>query len=549
MDFFRRDFLKLAGAGVAGATATTLQVGATSRVHPIGAREGASKLDGRGGTWDVKNFGARGDGTTIDTPAINRAIAAANAAGGGRVHFSAGTYVCYSIRMLSHVVLYLEAGATILAASTPIDGTTTGGYDAAESNAPWEDFQDFGHNHWHNSLIWGENLHDIGILGPGLIWGKGLSRGWSTEVPLAESPGVGNKAIALKNCHNVLLRDFAMLEGGHFAILTTGVDNLMIDNLKIDTNRDGMDIDCCRNVRITNCSVNSPWDDGICPKSSFALGYARATENMTISNCYVTATYKMGTLLDGTYQKFAVDDRAVPRIGRIKCGTESNGGFKNIAISNCIFEGCEGLALESEDGALAEDISVTNITMRDCVSSPLFLRLGSRMRGPQGVAVGQLRRILISNVVCSNSAARFGSILTGIPGHAIEDVKLSDIFIEHQGGGTQQQAAIQPRELKAHYPDPNMFGTMPAQGFFLRHMRNVELCHIEIASQQPDARPVFVLEDVDGASFFRVQRPRNAGGPMFVLKHVKEFSVAMSYGFGGRGVPDTRFEQTSASTL
>ena len=92
----------------------------------------------------------------------------------------------------------------------------------------------------------------------------------------AEQAGVGNKAIALKNCRNVLLRDFSILKGGHFGLLLTGVDNLTIDNLTIDTDRDGMDIDCCQNVRVSNCTVNSPWDDGICPKSSYALGYARA---------------------------------------------------------------------------------------------------------------------------------------------------------------------------------------------------------------------------------------------------------------------------------
>ena len=114
---------------------------------------------------------------------------------------------------------------------------------------------------------------------------------------------MGNKAIALKNCRNVTLRDFSMLAGGWFAILATGVDNLTMDNLKIDTNRDGIDIDCCRNVHISNCSVNSPWDDAICPKSSFALGYPRATENVTIGNCYLTGDYQLGAMLDGTFKR------------------------------------------------------------------------------------------------------------------------------------------------------------------------------------------------------------------------------------------------------
>ena len=114
--------------------------------------------------------------------------------------------------------------------------------------------------------------------------------------------GLGNKAIGLKLCRNVVLRDFSILNGGHFAILATGVDNLTIDNLKVDTNRDGFDIDSCRNVRISNCSVNSPNDDAIVLKSSFALGFARATENVTITNCLVSG-YDIGSLLDATYKK------------------------------------------------------------------------------------------------------------------------------------------------------------------------------------------------------------------------------------------------------
>ena len=137
---------------------------------------------------------------------------------------------------------------------------------------------------------------------------------------------MGNKSIALKNCRNVVLRDFSILKGGHFGLLLTGVDNLTIDNLKIDTDRDGMDLDCCRNARVSNCSINSPWDDAICPKSSFALGYARASENISITNCCVTGNYELGSMLDGTFKKFDPGFR-VPRTGRIKFGTESNGGF------------------------------------------------------------------------------------------------------------------------------------------------------------------------------------------------------------------------------
>jgi len=133
------------------------------------------------GILNVKAFGAAGDDHTIDSPAINRAIDAAAGAGGGTVYFPAGTYASYSIHLKSHVCLYLDQGATILAASTPLEGTTSGGYDAAEPQGAWEPYQDFGHNHWHNSLLWGEDIRDVAILGPGLIWGKGLSRGFPTR--------------------------------------------------------------------------------------------------------------------------------------------------------------------------------------------------------------------------------------------------------------------------------------------------------------------------------------------------------------------------------
>ncbi|WP_158749798.1 glycoside hydrolase family 28 protein [Acidobacterium sp. S8] len=526
MEQLRRDLLKYATVGAAGIIAP-LKLGAQPASHlPSGA------------IYDVRAFGATGDGKTIDSPAINRAIDAAAAAGGGTVVFTAGSYNSFSIRLKSNVALRLLQGSTIVAADTPANGND--GYDAAESNVPWENYQDYGHNHWHNSLIWGEGLHDITIDGPGLIWGKGLSRGWSKEQPLAESSRIGNKAIALKNCRNIILRDFSVLKGGHFGILATGVDNLTIDNLKIDTDRDGMDIDCCKNVRVSNCTVNSPWDDAICPKSSYALGYARATENVTITNCYVTGCYELGTVLDGTFKKFPPDAH-VPRTGRIKCGTESNGGFKNITVSNCVFEGCNGIALESEDGALLEDIAFTNITMRDISESPIFIRLGSRMRGPQGVPIGDCRRIILSNIVSYNSASKYAAIISGIPDHPITDMKVSNVYLHHQGGGTAEMAAMQPPESEAGYPDPHMFGPMPAHGFFIRHVNNIELINVEIASATPDARPAFVLDSVTDADFFRIKVPADSHQQAFRLKNTTNFRV-----FGSPKIKDKVLETATS---
>jgi polygalacturonase len=517
----RREFFRRAGAGVTGA-ALGVTVGAGT---PAAAQPAAS---GRGG-FSVRDFGAKGDGQTIDTQAVNRAIEAAAGTGGGTVVFPAGTYACFSIHLASSVELHLERGATILAA----EGAQ---YDAAEPNEPWEPYQDYGHNHWHNSLLWGEGLHDVSITGAGLIHGQGLSRGWGAG-PKAEDPGVGNKAIALKNCRNVLLRDFAILQGGHFGILATGVDNLTIDNLTIDTNRDGMDIDCCRNVRVSNCSVNSPWDDGICLKSSYALGYARATENVTIANCYLAGYWVLGSVVDGTWKKYGPGDH-VYGTGRIKFGTESNGGFINIAIANCVFEGCQGLALETVDGALLEDVSITNITMRNIISSPIFLRLGARLRGPkESTKVGALRRVQIGNIVCWNTAGKYCSVLSGIPGAAIEDVSLHDVLIVSEGGGTAEQAAIKLAEDETKYPEPSMFGATPAWGFFVRHLKGLAMSNIQLRTENADARPAIILDDVDGARFFNLQAQTSGGGPVFSLRQVENFAIRYCEPVGDANLP------------
>jgi polygalacturonase len=572
----RRDLLRVGSLGMASAALPALASAASKDKTPTSAAPIV---------FDVRQFGATGDGKTLDTDAVNRAIAAAAAAGGGTVVFPAGIYLCFSIHLKSYVHLYLDAGATILAAESPKPGETTGynggTYDAAEPNTAWDAYQDYGHNHWHNSLLWAEDMHDFSITGPGLIYGKGLSfgagpgrppgaerRGFGPERPAgtpppadrpafnparmargdypmyqAEQPGVGNKAIALKNCRNVLLRDFSILKGGHFALLLTGVDNLTIDNLTLDTDRDGMDIDCCQNVRVSNCTVNSPWDDGICPKSSYALGYARPTRNVTIANCFVTGCYQLGTVLDGTWKKFPEGAHAYGT-GRIKCGTESNGGFINITITGCVFEGCQGYALETVDGALLEDIAITNTTMRDLISPPLFMRLGARLRGPKDTTkVGTLKRVVVSNLVCHNAPMRVTSILSGIPNYPIEDVKLSNIYIENLGGATADAAAIKPPEKEDSYPEPGMFGQMPSLGFFLRHMRNVEMSHVELAALAPDARPAFYLQDVERADFFSITAPRAAAGN-FALNGVKDLRIGWS-----RAAADTVLDAADSKTV
>ncbi|HEV2645022.1 MAG TPA: glycosyl hydrolase family 28-related protein [Acidobacteriaceae bacterium] len=533
----RRDILKYSFLAIASTA-----IGYAAPTHNHHPHHPATAATTPEAFFNVRTYGATGDGKTVDTPAINKAIEAASAAGGGTVFFPAGTYVCFTIRLKSYVDLLFSRGTTILAADSPKPGETTGymggTYDPAGPAQPWEDYQDYGHNHWANSLFYGEGIHDFSVTGPGCIHGKGLSHGTTSlhlgyDTFVAEQPGVGNKTFGLKNCYNVLLRDFAVLHGGHFAVLATGVDTLTLDNLLIDTERDGFDIDCCHNVRVSNCTVNSPNDDAICPKSSYALGYVRTTENVTIANCFVTGAYLNGTLIDGTWKK---SERARGN-GRIKCGTESNGGFRNIAISNCVLEGSEGIALETADGAYIEDIAISNITLRDTLDAPIFLRLNRRNRGPkEAMRPGHLQRVLISNVVSYNSNATAAPILSGVPNNLIEDVKINNCYFATSGlpstlgSGANAKPfpdwqSIKTPENEDGYPDPRRFGPTPSKGLFVRHLKNLELSHVEFASSKPDPRPALWLEDVHRADLFAVTAPSQ---PNVVLRGVTDLRIHWS---------------------
>jgi polygalacturonase len=520
-----------------------LTAGASALLLPSTVLAAVQKVvPGAQGLLNIRDFGAKGDGKTIDSAAIDKAIDAAASRGGGVVYFPAGTYASYTIHLKSQVTLYLDRGAILLAASVPLEGTTTGGYDAAEPQDPViNEYQDYGHNHWKNSLIYGEGLHDLAILGDGLIWGKGLTRDHreDKDLPRANLPGVGNKAIALKNCRNVQLRDFSILQGGWFALLATGVDNMTIDNLVVDTNRDGFDIDCCKNVRVSNCTMNSPYDDGICPKSSFSLGYARSTENVTISNCYLSGSYEVGSVIDGTFRRIADSHLFGTGFGRIKCGTESNGGFKNITITNCVFDRSRGIALETVDGALLEDIAISNITMRETNNSPLFLRVGTRMRGPKDAAIGSIKRVTIDNIT-SSSAVQLPSIICGVEKSFVQDVKISNVYLQQVGGAPAAMAALNPTPKDNDYPEPNRFGDLPATGFYVRNAHNVEMSHVEITTINPDPRTALFLQNVDGFDGSFLKLP--GGAPGFKLDNVSGFRT-----FGSRAVPDKRFDTATTT--
>lgn len=372
------------------------------------------------------------------TSLINSCIQMLHENGGGTVVFPKGNYRVYTLELLSNVNLYFEKGATICAAKTDVDlayinqhiiqNGEGGNYLAPEVN-PYVGLQDHGHSYFSNSLLYARNQENIMIYGEGIFDGSFLDEEtWvrefvllggdpmepthrkdpgyraakveadqlaistskslfsrsanDSEIDIAKGSWFGNKGIALVNCKNIVLADFTFLIGGHFAIITEGVENLLIDRILVDTNRDALDLDCCQNVTVLKSTFNSLTDDGIVIKASYGAGRYFRSKNILIEDCTVSG-YDAGTVYNKTYttEKMVADDACGPT-GRVKLGTESTCGYERVTVRRTLFDRSRGFALEAVDGAPLKDIIFEDCTMKHISSSPFFIRAGERGRYP-----------------------------------------------------------------------------------------------------------------------------------------------------------------------
>lgn len=467
--------------------------------------------------YNVKDYGAVGDGKTLDSPSINKTIDAAVQNGGGSVYLPSGTYLSGSIHMQSNINLFLDAGCVILGAPQEM-----GAYDP-EEEFTGKRYQDAGHTTFHNSLIWGENLKNVSITGYGMINGGGLIDAFNMDH--LTTIGKGAKTIALKLCSNVQIRDITIFHGGHFAIIVTGCNMVTLDNLIIDTNRDGIDIDCCTNVVVSNCKVNSPMDDAICPKSSYALGKKWVTENLTITNCQVSG-FVEGTLLDGTMVPYVNASGRKHGTGRIKFGTEANGGFRNCTVSNCTFRACRGIALEQVDGGVLENITISNLSMYDICDYPIYITLGERKRDPDTTCVSVGRNIIISNVITVMSDSLSGIHITGTPRYYLDNISLNNILLITKGGGAKELANKKFPELGKRYPElSNLKTATPSYGLFVRHVKNLDINNVKVDYMNEDKRPPIAFIDVDGLVIDKLKATVAEGSHVGIFEDVKNMTV------------------------
>ncbi|MCX5684815.1 MAG: glycoside hydrolase family 28 protein, partial [Planctomycetota bacterium] len=417
------------------------------------------------------------------------------AAGGGRVCLPAGTFLSGTLHLKSRVTLALEAGCTLLGSPNLAD---------YPENVPA--VRSYTDNYVNRSLIAGEGLQRVAIVGQGTIDGNGGAFRFKDYLT---RPYV----IRLVGCSDVLVEGVTLRNSPMWMQHYMACDRVTIRGVTafnhVSYNNDGLDIDGCRDVIISDCRLDSD-DDALCLKSTLE----RPCENVAVTNCVLSS-----------------------HCNAFKMGTESNGGFRNITFSNSVItspvgsktdygraRGLAGIALEIVDGGRLENVAVSNIVIQG-VTSPIFLRLGNRARPfAKGMAkpeVGTFRNVKLSHIVATG-VSKTGCAVAGLPGHPIEDVSLADILLSFEGGGTSEEAARAVPENPEKYPDCTMFGDLPAYGFYVRHARGIRLTNVRLATEKPDLRPAIICDDVEGATLEALEAAWSPGAaPMLRFCQVR----------------------------
>jgi hypothetical protein len=453
--------------------------------------------------FDVRAFGAAGDGVTSDRGAIQRAVDSC-AVQGGTVRFPPGTYLTGSIDLRSNVDLCLDRGAVILGSSRLSE--------YAERRPRLRSYNDLFLKY---SLFYAEGDSNISIRGEGTIDGQGKA----FPVTTREKPArYLNRPFVIRfvECRNVTVTGVTLQNSAMWMQQYLACDNVVIRGIRVwnhaNQNNDMMDIDGCRNVVVADC-IGDTEDDAITLKSTSP----RVTENVVITNCVISS-----------------------HCNAIKTGTESTGGFRNISVANIVItpsanrvaavgfpSGISGITLATVDGGSLERVSVSDCII-DGPQVPIFIRLGNRGRrhipeAPEP-GVGKVRGVTISNITAV-AGGSIGCSISGIPGHPVEGIRLNNISITFPGGGTTDDAGRPPEEAVDQYPESTHWGRLPAYGFYLRHARDVTLTNVTLRRAGADFRPALVAVDLSDVTLSSFRAEGNPGGTLLTFTDVRRAVV------------------------
>ena len=431
----------------------------------------ATAMTAEAKVYDITDYGAVSDTTRLSTAAVQKAIDSCNAAGGGTVSVPAGNYKIGSIVLRSNVTLNLENGATLY-----------GSTDIADYQPMATDYVSLRTNVPTIQLIYADNASNVAITGLGTIDGRGKAfpkLTWNDE-------GITRPhLLRLIRCSDVTVSGVTLKNSGCWMQHYLACDRVKIHGITVinrnNYNNDALDLDGCHNVTVSDMIADSD-DDGITLKSTSP----RLCEDITISNCVVSS-----------------------HCNAIKLGTETNGGFRNIIVRGVVVKpsadqssryfglptGHSAISLEIVDGGSMSNVDIADITITG-TESPIFIRLADRRRPyAENVPidkVGSISGIRLHDILI-DGAGPTGCSITGIEGHPVTDVQISDVTMRHAGG--QPVTAAPADEKIAEYPEATMWGILPAKGFWLNHTRNVTFRNVNVITDAPDERPLFVATD------------------------------------------------------
>jgi polygalacturonase len=442
------------------------------------------------GAFDVRAYGAKGEGATKDTAAIQKAIDACSQAGGGQVQFPEGRYLTGSLLLKTGVHLVVAPKAVIL-------GSTS-----------MEDFPS-------GALITATNAKDIAIEGGGTIDGQGGAF-WVKALPYKGPAWRGTAQVEYKalrrpsfihftRCADLAVRDVTLTNSPAWTLHLQRCTGAKVQRVKIRNplhgpNTDGIDINSCTDVLVEECDIITG-DDGVVLKSN-EPGHDHPSRDITVSGCRIWSAcnaFKIGT---ETHDSF---DRIVFRDSHLYGGSD-----------NPLERPIAGVAIESVDGSHLSDILVTNVTMSN-VRAPIFIRLGhrggnsERTRQVEPRVPGTIRNVAIRDVTAERSG--FESSITGIPGHDVEGVTLSNVALQYDGGGLAGWVTdeVVDKEVIARYPEAQMFGRLPAYGLYCRHVSGLRLMDVKMSLIGDEARPMLVCDDVKNLLVYGVNAGKAPG--------------------------------------